>query len=65
MSALLAPARREAPKAQRAFGQPRAQLRWALGHTENKFIFGGLAAVAASRKNAQACHSLNDVLVFE
>ena len=28
-----------------AFGQPRAQLRWALGHKENKiFIFFGLAA---------------------
>ncbi len=31
--------RREAPKALRAFGRPRAQLCWALGHKENKIYF--------------------------
>ena len=35
--------RREAPKALRDFGQPRAQLCWALGYNENN-IFVGLAA---------------------
>ena len=45
MLAPAAPRGAEGPEG--AFGQPRAQLCWALGHKENKiFIFFGLAAGA-------------------
>ena len=40
----VAPGRREAPKARRASGNPRAQLCCALGYKENNIIFFGLAA---------------------
>ena len=51
LQALGAPRGAEGPEG--AFGRPRAQLRWALGHNENKNLFS-LASRPARRLKARS-----------